>query len=163
MKKINTNKDRLDTLVKRGNLIKESFKKEFDKIKRVNESEDESGAELFYSDEFNNANKDYTDNMFKNMKKVDKDGNESELKEGPNINNEDFHSDMADGNRNFKPQVGMVPSDPNGNGYKGRIEHVGEDYFVLRSFRGDKEPVMIKPFMYHSFINYRLEDGNSTL
>ena len=37
MKKINTNKDRLENLEKRGNLIKESFQEQFNKIKRLNE------------------------------------------------------------------------------------------------------------------------------
>jgi len=36
-KKFLTNQDRLDNLEKRGELIKESFQKEFDKIKRLNE------------------------------------------------------------------------------------------------------------------------------
>jgi len=44
MKKINTNKDRLANLEERGNLIKESFKKEFDKIKRVDESNRDGGG-----------------------------------------------------------------------------------------------------------------------
>jgi len=39
MKKIQTKKDRLDSLKKRGNLIKESFQAQFNKIKRVNETE----------------------------------------------------------------------------------------------------------------------------
>ena len=41
MKKINTNKDRLESIEKRGNLIKESFQREFNKIKRIDEDYDD--------------------------------------------------------------------------------------------------------------------------
>ena len=37
MKKFKTNQDRLNDLKKRGDLIKESFQKEFNKIKRLDE------------------------------------------------------------------------------------------------------------------------------
>jgi len=40
MKKFNTNKDRLDNLKERGNLIKEAFQKEFNKIQRLDENEE---------------------------------------------------------------------------------------------------------------------------
>jgi hypothetical protein len=45
MKKINTNKDRLEDLKKRGNLIKESFQEQFNKIKRINESNEKHWTE----------------------------------------------------------------------------------------------------------------------
>lgn len=55
--------------------------------------------------------------------------------------------------RNFIPGVGMEPASPNGNGFKGVIEYVGKDYFILRSYRTN-EPVFIRPFQYHNFIDY---------
>jgi len=51
MKKINTNKDRLENLKERGDLIKESFQREFNKIKRVDEEFDWSKYEHKLSDE----------------------------------------------------------------------------------------------------------------
>ena len=51
MKKFNTDNDRLESIEKRGNLIKESFKKEFNKIKRVDEDFDWSKYEHKLSDE----------------------------------------------------------------------------------------------------------------
>jgi hypothetical protein len=43
MSKFKTNEDRLNNLEKRGQLIKESFQREFNKIKRVDESRNEIG------------------------------------------------------------------------------------------------------------------------
>lgn len=59
MKKIQTNKDRLDNLKKRGDLIKESFQKEFNKIKRVDESW--NGGE--YDSPEHQAQEDFYDNI----------------------------------------------------------------------------------------------------
>lgn len=54
---------------------------------------------------------------------------------------------------NFIPIVGMIPKSMEGNGYKGVIEYVGHDYFILRSDKtGD--PVLIRPFQYHNFKDY---------
>lgn len=57
----------------------------------------------------------------------------------------------------FIPVVGMEPTSYKGNGYKGVIEHVGTDYFVLRSFRTN-EPILIKPFQYHNFFTYKTKN-----
>lgn len=60
-------------------------------------------------------------------------------------------------NKAFTPVVGMQPKELTGNGYKGIIEHVGIDYFILRSFRNG-EPVFIKQFQYHNFEDYILNN-----
>lgn len=56
---------------------------------------------------------------------------------------------------NFIPVIGMEPEKKEGNGYKGKIEYVGKDYFILRSYR-DNQPILIRPFQYHNFVNYSL-------
>lgn len=56
----------------------------------------------------------------------------------------------------FIPIEGMQPQLLEGNGYKGIIEYVGKDYFILRSFR-DNNPILIKPFQYHNFETYKLK------
>jgi hypothetical protein len=73
--------------------------------------------------------------------------------------NEGFRDEQNSASLNFRPVVGMENMDLKSPGYKGRIEHVGEDYFVLRSARGG-EPVLIKPFQYHGFINYKSDNSS---
>jgi len=55
--------------------------------------------------------------------------------------------------KEFIPQVGMIPEDPKSPGYVDEIECVGEDYFVLRSYRTG-EPVIfhlqkVEPYALH--------------
>ena len=57
MKKILTNKERLESLKKRSNLIKESFQREYDKIKRLDEETSYQGLdELDYNDVYSKIN-----------------------------------------------------------------------------------------------------------
>lgn len=57
---------------------------------------------------------------------------------------------------NFYPEEGMIIKGlPNGNGWKGEIEHVGKDYFILRSARTG-EPVLIKASQYDDFDSYNV-------
>ena len=53
----------------------------------------------------------------------------------------------------FVPEVGMIAGNQtDGLGYKGTIEHVGEDYFVLRNTKGSENgPILIKPSQYFRF------------
>jgi len=57
--------------------------------------------------------------------------------------------------KNFIPVVGMQPTSFEGNGYKGTIEYVGRDYFVLRSERTDL-PILIHPSQYYNFVGWKV-------
>tara|TARA_R110000868_G_scaffold105774_5_gene290377 strand:+ start:2243 stop:3064 length:822 start_codon:yes stop_codon:yes gene_type:complete len=59
--------------------------------------------------------------------------------------NEDFEE--------FVPEVGMIAGNQtDGLGYKGTIEHVGEDYFVLRNTKGSENgPILIEKSRYKQF------------
>ena len=88
MKKFKTNEDRLSNLKKRGQLIKESFQKEFNKIKRIDE--EEGLQQITIPDkteagrtEFNHHTQiKYTDGTEKNIPKKNKSVDEGELNEG---------------------------------------------------------------------------------
>jgi hypothetical protein len=70
--------------------------------------------------------------------------------------------DDAQGGSEFKPMVGMESTNLKEPGFKGVIEHVGSDYFVLRSGRNDRNPILIKPFQYYNFKDWTLpqQGGN---
>lgn len=70
-------------------------------------------------------------------------------------NRMDSEADRIRVSQLFVPVVGMEPKSLEGNGYKGFIEHVGRDYFILRSYR-DGNPIFIRTFQYHNFKDYTL-------
>ena len=53
----------------------------------------------------------------------------------------------------FVPEIGMIAGNQtDGLGYKGTIEHVGEDYFVLRNTKGSENgPILIEKSRYKQF------------
>lgn len=57
--------------------------------------------------------------------------------------------------KDFTPIIGMKSETKPGNGWKGIIEYVGKDYFILRSYRTG-EPLLIKPYQYNQFLNFKL-------
>ena len=65
----------------------------------------------------------------------------------------------------FVPEIGMIAGNQtDGLGYKGTIEHVGEDYFVLRNTKSKATgngPILIKPSQYFRFKEwgYHLPDN----
>ena len=72
--------------------------------------------------------------------------------------NEDFEE--------FVPEVGMIAGNQtDGLGYKGTIEHVGEDYFVLRNTKGSENgPILIEKSRYKQFKDwgYHLPDDENS-